>query len=120
MEIKLIKKNKGITREISKTYQVTNFLTEKLSENISVAISEAVNHSEITKNIKSDRVYYILEGKLIVKKDGKEFIAKSGDVIFIPKNTEYHFSGTFKTILINSPSFNSRDEQIKKLCQQKK
>ena len=119
MKIKLIKNNKGIIRKISETYQVTNFLTKKLSENVSVAISEATNHSETTKNIKSDRIYYILKGKLIVKKDGKEFVAESGDLEFIPKNTEYHFGGTFKTILINSPSFNSRDEQIKELCQKK-
>ena len=115
MEIKLIKKNQGIARKISETYQVTNFLTKDSSENVSLAVSEATNHSETTKNIRSDRVYYVLEGKLIVKKDNKEFVAESGDVIFIPKNTEYHFEGTFKAILINSPAFSPQNEQISKL-----
>ena len=115
MEIKFIKKNEGIARKISETYQVTNFLTKDSSENISLAVSKATNHSETTKNIRSDRVYYILEGKLIVRKDNKEFVAELGDVIFIPKNTEYHFEGTFKAILVNSPAFRPEDEQISKL-----
>ena len=115
MTIKLIKKNEGITRKISETYQVTNFLTKDSSENVSLAVSEATNHSETTKNIRSDRVYYVLEGKLIVKKNDKEFVAEPGDTIFIPKNTEYHFEGTFKAILINSPAFRPEDEQISKL-----
>ena len=115
MSIQIIKKNQGIARKISKNYQVTNFLTKDSSENASLAVSEATNHSETTKNIRSDRVYYVLEGQLVVKKNNKEFVAKRGDVVFIPKNTEYHFEGTFKAILINSPAFNPQDEQISKL-----
>lgn len=115
MNIKLIKRNKGITRKISKTYQVTNFLTQEHCKNLSVAISEAKNHKEITKNIESNRVYYILRGKLIGKSGNEKFIAEKGDILFIPKSTKYQFQGTFKAILINSPAFNPKDEKIIKL-----
>lgn len=115
MSIQIIKKDQGIARRISESYRVTNFLTKDSTKNVSLAVSEATNHFETTKNVRSDRVYYVLEGKLIVKKDDKKFIAEPGDVIFIPKNTEYHFEGTFKAILINSPAFSTQDEQISKL-----
>lgn len=114
-KIILIKQEIAKKRKISESYQVDNFLTRNLCENISLAISEAKNHSETTKNICSDRIYYVLEGKLIVKGDNKEFVAETGDAIFIPKNTEYHFEGSFKTVLVNSPAFNPEDEKITKL-----
>ena len=113
--MKLFKRSEGIARKISESYKVTNFLTKELSENISVAISEANNHFEDTKNIRSDRVYYVLEGKLKVKINDKEVVAEVGDMIFIPKNTAYHFEGTFKAILINTPAFRREDENISKL-----
>lgn len=115
MTIQLIKKNQGITRKISETYNVTNFLTRDTSENVSLAIGEAINHSETTKNVGSDRIYYVIEGKLFVKKENKEFVAEVGDIIFIPKDTEYQFKGTFKAILINSPAFSPKNERISKL-----
>jgi len=33
-------------------------------------------------------------------------------VVFIPKNTKYHFRGTFEAVLINSPAFNPKEEKI--------
>lgn len=109
-EILLIKARQGIIRKISKTYQVTNFLTKEHCKNLSVAISKARNHKEVTKNIKSDRVYYILTGNLVVSRGGKKFIAKKGDILFIPKNTKYQFQGTFEAVLINSPAFRKENE----------
>jgi len=114
-EILLIKKEDVIKREISESHYVNNLLTRNSSDNVSVGISEASNHSETTRNIRSDRVYYVLEGKLIVKKYNKEFDVNVGDLVFIPKNTEYYFEGTFKAVVINSPAFNTEDEKITEL-----
>jgi ethanolamine utilization protein EutQ (cupin superfamily) len=110
--VKLIKKEEGKIRIISENYQVNNFITKEISEKVSVAISEGNNYQKTTKNIESDRVYYVLEGKLIVNND---LIAEEGDFIFVPKGEEYTFSGTFKTILINSPAFGAKSEEIKEL-----
>jgi ethanolamine utilization protein EutQ (cupin superfamily) len=111
MPIRLIKKSQGISRKISDTYKVMNFVTRDINKNVSLAVSTATRHAETTKSA-SDRIYYVLEGKLTVN---KKYVAYMGDVIFIPKNTEYHFEGTFKTILVNAPAFNPRREQISKL-----
>ena len=113
MGIKIIKKNEGVTRKISETYKVTNLLTKDFSDRVSITIGEATKHSETTKNIRSDRTYYVLDGKLIVEKDNKKFVAEKGDVIFISHNTEYHFQGSFKAVLVCSPAFSSEDERMK-------
>lgn len=80
-----------------------------------MAIGKARDHNEITRNVKSNRIYYILEGELVVRKGNKKFIAEKSDILFIPKNTKYQFQGTFKAVLINSPAFNPKDEKIGKI-----
>jgi len=88
-----------------------NLLTANDSDNASLAISTAKNHNETTKTT-SDRVYYILEGELIVDDN---LIAKKGDVVFVSANTEYNFKGSFKVLLVNSPPFKKVNESISKL-----
>ena len=115
-KIVLIKRNEGRKIEISKTYEVTDFLTKDICKSVSVALGKASDHEETTRNIKSDRIYFVLEGKLTVRdENGKVFIARRGDIVFIPKNTKYHFKGTFKALLINSPAFDPKYEKIEKI-----
>ena len=111
MAIKIIKSEDGVSRKISDSYSVLNFLTANDSDNVSLAVSSADNHDETTKTT-SDRVYYILEGELIVDDN---FIARKGDVVFVSKNTEYNFKGSFKAVLVNSPPFKKTNEEITKL-----
>ncbi len=101
MGIKIIKQKSGVNRKISDSYSVLNLLTAIDSDNISLAVSSAVNHNETTKTT-SDRVYYILEGELIINDN---LIAKKGDVVFVSANTEYNFKGSFRAVLVNSPPF---------------
>ncbi len=111
MGIKFIRPKEGIKRQISDSYSVLNLLTSKDSDNISLSISKADNHKETTKTT-SDRIYYILKGKLVVNDD---LIVRKWEVIFIPANTEYSFKWTFKAILLNSPPFKKKNESISKL-----
>jgi len=113
--IKLIKKEQMIQRKISDSYSVLNMITKETSKKVSFAVSEAENHSEITKNVKSDRIYYVLEGQLTVSQGNDVYTANPGDLIFIEVNTPYHFKGTFKAILINAPSFDQKNERILKI-----
>ncbi len=108
MNIKLFKKEDAVARKISESYSVFNFLTADDSDKVSIAVGNATNHDEITKT-NSDRAYFILEGKIIVNNN---LIGKTGDVIFIPSNTEYSFKGTFKAIIVNSPPFKKLNEKI--------
>jgi len=113
--IKLIKKEKSEARKISNSYTVLNLLTKEINKKISVAIGEAETHSEITKNERSDRIYYVLEGQLTVVQGTEVFVANPGDLIFIEKNSPYHFKGTFKAVLINVPAFDPKNEKIIKI-----
>lgn len=73
--MRIIRKKEAVKREISKTYKVKNFLTKHDCEQLSVAVGVAENHSEITKNTKSNRAYFVLKGELIVnvaKKPNRE------------------------------------------------
>lgn len=113
--IKLIKKEEAISRKISNSYTVFNMLTKEVSKKVSVSIGEAENHSEITKNVRSDRIYYVLEGQLTVVQGSDVFVANPGDVILIEVNTPYHFKGTFKVVLINVPAFDPKNEKTVKI-----
>ena len=83
-----------------------NLLTAKESEQVSIAVSTALDHKETTQTT-SDRAYYLLEGELLVN---DELLVHAGDVLFVPANTEYTFQGTFKAILMNSPPFRAENE----------
>jgi ethanolamine utilization protein EutQ (cupin superfamily) len=115
MDIMFIRKSDAVARKISDSYQVTNFLTREASESVSLAIGQADNHSETTRNVRSDKIYYVIEGKLVLKQGGNELVAEPGDVVFIPKNTQYGFGGSFRAILVNSPAFNPEDERTSQL-----
>jgi len=108
MGIKVIKQENGINRKISDSYSVLNLLTINDSKKMSIAVSIALNHEETTKTL-SDRAYYVLEGELIINDD---LVAKKGDIIFIKANTEYNFKGSFKAVLVNSPSFKRNNESM--------
>lgn len=113
--IKLIKKEEAAARKISNSYTVFNLLTKEVNKKVSVSIAEAENHSEITKNERSDRIYYVLEGQLTVVQGSEVYVANPGDLIFIEANSPYHFKGTFKAILINVPAFDSKNEKTVKI-----
>lgn len=84
-------------------------MTKEDSPSITVVVGKAKNHFEITMNTESDRAYYILNGEMIL--DGNKF--EAGDVIYIPKNTEYQFEGTFEAVIINSPAFDPKYDMTK-------
>lgn len=101
MEIKLFKKEEAVARKIADSYSVFNFLTAGDSDKMSVAVGNAMNHAEVTLT-NSDRAYFVLEGEISIDNN---LVGKSGDVIFIPSNTQYNFRGTFRAVIINSPPF---------------
>lgn len=108
---KLVGKEDSVTRKHNDSYSIKNYLTKDFNENFSFAVSELTNGGEkLTKSIASDRIYYFIEGSAKFIVDGKEMIVQKEDVLFIEKNTEYSFSGTFKAVLINIPAFSIENE----------
>ncbi len=107
--IKYFKSKDAFIREIAPSYKIHNLLSRPDSETITVVVGEAVDHAETTANSASDRAYFMLEGKMIL--DGKECLP--GDVMYIPRGTEYYFEGTFKAVIINSPAFDPKFDTTK-------
>lgn len=57
------------------------------------------------KNLKSDRIYLVLDGngEFIIKND--TIPVKKNDVIVVPRNTEYDYRGELKLFLVHSPAY---------------
>jgi ethanolamine utilization protein EutQ (cupin superfamily) len=111
MKPKIFKKSESVIRKVSETFTVNNYLTSADSDKVSVAVGTATNHEETTQT-SSDRVYFVIEGQITV--NGK-LIGQPGDIIYIPANTSYDFEGTFKVVIINSPPFRKKSENIQKI-----
>jgi quercetin dioxygenase-like cupin family protein len=110
--IKIVKASEAVEKKISDTYSIFGMLSKKDSRNFSMCISKAKNHKEIALNTKSDRFYYITDGKVKVEAEGQIFEAQKGDLVFIAANTKYKFSGTFEAVQVLSPPFDSANEPL--------
>lgn len=106
----LIKREEVEENKINGDYSIFSVLKKGLSKNVSLSIAKSKGHIEITRNMRSDRIYYVTEGQLRVTVGPESFIADAGDLIFIPKRTPYHFDGVFKAVLIDTPAFDQRTE----------
>ena len=66
-------------------------------------------HDKYHKNPYSTHLYYCLEGKGKFKVAGEIINIEKGDLIEIPKNTEFVFAGKMKLLLIMAPAFRPQD-----------
>ena len=48
----------------------------------------------------SDEIYYVLEGNGYLKINTKEYKISSGMLYYVPKNTEHHFFGNTKQLVV--------------------
>ena len=110
-KFKLVRNAYTFVRKHNDSYSIKNYLTKDFSETFSLAVSELNGACELTKSIASDRIYYFIEANAKFNIQGKEIEVSSEDVLFIQKNTEYCFAGTFKAVLINIPAFNIENDK---------
>jgi len=110
--IKIVKASEAKERKVADTYSIFGMLSKEDSKNLSMCISKAKNHKEIALNTKSDRFYYIIDGKVRVETEGQTFDAIKGDLVFISANTKYKFSGTFEAVQVLSPPFDRANEPL--------
>ena len=66
-------------------------------------------HDKYHKNICSSKIYYCIDGKGKFKVAGEIINIEKGDLIEIPKNTEFVFAGNMKLLLIMTPAFRPQD-----------
>ena len=102
----MIIKNKDIKEFVFDPIKVKE-LFKKNDDSISFAEIKLSGTNSMSKNLVSDVFYYIVEGS------GKFFINKiehqveAGDLLIIPKNTEYYDEGDMKMFSISTPAFNN-------------
>ena len=61
-------------------------------------------HGPVRSNV-NDRLYYIIEGKGVFNLAGVNHEVEKGDLIIVPKNTEYDFWGDITIFLVHVPAF---------------
>ena len=77
---------------------------------ISITLEDCFKgHDKYHKNIYSSKIYYCIDGKGKFKVAGEIINIKKGDLIEIPKNTEFVFAGKMKLLLIMAPAFRPQD-----------
>jgi len=88
------------------------YVTRKDFANFSVRYIELEGKHPWMKTTINDRVYYVLSGKGSFTV-GNEFTrVKPTDVILVPKETPYKFSGSLKLLLVQTPAFDPKYEYM--------
>ncbi len=67
-----------------------------------VAVTGA--HGKI-KNVKCNRLYFVISGKGEFTINDETTKCKKDDAIIIPKNTPYDYRGKMKLLLVDAPAF---------------
>jgi mannose-6-phosphate isomerase-like protein (cupin superfamily) len=70
-------------------------------------VLSGTNHK--TKDTRSHHFYYIIKGQGTFTLAGQKHYVETGDLVFIPKNTEYSDSGQLEMISFSHPRF-SKDQ----------
>jgi mannose-6-phosphate isomerase-like protein (cupin superfamily) len=77
---------------------------------MSAAIFTLHGSCQKMKSLNSDRLYYILNGKASFIVKSKKQLVKSGELVIIPMNTPYSYSGDMECFLVHSPAFDKTKE----------
>lgn len=79
-------------------------------ENISIDIEDVYKgHEKYCTNKRSTHIFYVLQGSGKFKINDEIYDVETGDLIEIPKNTEFVYVGKMKLLLLMSPAFNKED-----------
>lgn len=80
------------------------------NKDISIDIIESYKgHERYCTNKVSSHIYYVLEGNGRFKINGEIYEVKSGEIVEIPKNTEFVYIGKMKLLLIMNPAFDEKN-----------
>ncbi len=89
---------------------MNGFSFETDDKNISIDIEDVYKgHERYCINKKSTHIFYVLQGNGKFKINEEIYNVEIGDIIEIPKNTEFVYVGKMKLLLIMTPAFNKED-----------
>lgn len=80
----------------------------------STSYIEVETNIPLRKNIKNDRMYFVVEGEVDFTVNNEKFKLNKKEAIFIPKNTKYSYKpvGKLKLVEANIPPFDGKGEII--------
>lgn len=73
--------------------------------NASVALIKVKDRHGKVKSSYNDRIFYVIKGEGNFVISGEENTVESGDLIIVPKNTDYDFYGSLTLLLVHVPAF---------------
>jgi mannose-6-phosphate isomerase-like protein (cupin superfamily) len=79
--------------------------SKDISPTASASIIEVDGRHGKGKTTVSDRIFYILEGEGEFVVGDEVFPVQSTDVIVVPKNTSFDYSGKMKLFLVHVPAY---------------
>ncbi|MFA5174509.1 MAG: cupin domain-containing protein [Candidatus Pacearchaeota archaeon] len=92
--------------------KVQNLLNNPDYARFSIAKVKLTGQQKFGLNSESDLAYFVLEGEGKFFVEDKEFYAKKGDLVYIPKNTKYKDSGNLTLLAVSSPRFDGDKRKI--------
>ncbi|MCL5438778.1 MAG: cupin domain-containing protein [Patescibacteria group bacterium] len=104
---KVVRKSEVTIRKIADNKIAISFITKDISKDVSLATTEATDYYE-KETAYYNRIYYVLEGNLILVFNNEEVTLNVGDVCYVEKGTKYEMKGTFKAIIVNQPAFGTQ------------
>ncbi len=104
---KVVRKVEALVRQVSDNKTATNFITKEISPNVSLAVIDNKGfYGEVT--VESDRIYYIVSGKLSLEFSGEKVELNEGDACFISHGSSYLLSGDCKVVTVDQPAFGTK------------
>ena len=104
---KVIRKAEAAIRKVSEGKTVENFVTKELSPNVSLAVVENKGYFGEVK-VESDRIYYIILGRLVLEFSGEKVELDEGDACFVSHGSSFIFSGDCKVVTVDQPAFGTK------------
>ncbi|OGM89838.1 hypothetical protein A3J77_00565 [Candidatus Wolfebacteria bacterium RBG_13_41_7] len=107
---KIIRKSEAVIRKVSDGKTVENFVTKEISPNVSLAVVENKrNFGEVS--VDSDRIYYVLSGKLVLGFGSEKVKLDEGDACFVSSGSSFNFSGDCRVVTVDQPAFGTKAKE---------
>jgi len=98
----VVKKSEKLARKIFDEKKTFNEIVPHLDK-VSLDIVEVKDHHEKTL-AGYNRIYYVSEGEMLLQINNNIFNIQKGDVCFVEKGMRFELEGTFRVIIVSSPS----------------
>lgn len=107
---RVVRRPEALVRKIAENKVAVNYITKDISQEVSLAIIEATDYYE-KETTAYNRIYYVLDGTLVLVFNGEEMSLHVGDTCFIEKGMTYEMKGTFEVVVVNQPAFGTNQNE---------